>query len=340
MRQVNETLRASTAALALLLVGGCFERPPVDSEQLGYRGTGMVQITNPRLTDVVPEIPVNVPMQASAGPKAGEIYQNVQVLGDLSVAEFTGLMTAVTSWVAPEQGCNYCHISSDLASDDIYTKVVSRRMIQMTQYLNEVHGDHVGGTGVTCYTCHRGNNVPEVVWTENAGPPAAQGAAGWRDGQNVAGQESAAYSALPVDPFSRFLEEEAVVAQSVRVVSTTALPVAGQNTAGIKDTEWTYSLMTHLSESLGVNCTYCHNTRSFASWEQSNPTRLNAWHGLRMVADINEEFLIPLRTALPENRLGLQGDAPKANCGTCHQGQPKPLGGVAMLPDYPSLSRR
>jgi len=31
------------------------------------------------------------------------------------------------------------------------------------------------------------------------------------------------------------------------------------NRSSIKQTEWTYSLMIHMSESLGVNCTYCHN---------------------------------------------------------------------------------
>ena len=33
-------------------------------------------------------------------------------------------------------------------------------------------------------------------------------------------------------------------------------------------------------------------------------------------------------------RLGRLGDAPKANCTTCHQGQNKPLNGVSMLKDY------
>ena len=36
-------------------------------------------------------------------------------------------------------------------------------------------------------------------------------------------------------------------------------------------------------------------------------------------------------------RLGPTGDAPKANCTTCHQGAYKPLYGANMLDDYPSL---
>ena len=51
--------RFSKLAAALLFgaaaLAGCergvpVERPPMDSKQTGYRGTGMVQITNPRIT--------------------------------------------------------------------------------------------------------------------------------------------------------------------------------------------------------------------------------------------------------------------------------------------------
>jgi photosynthetic reaction center cytochrome c subunit len=261
------------------------------------------------------------------------------VLGDLSVAEFTRLMTAITSWVAPEQGCNYCHIPSDLASDDVYTKVVARRMLQMTEYVNADHATHVGQTGVTCYTCHRGANVPAQTWTDDPEPPRVAGMAGWRDGQNVAGVAATAYSALPFEPFQRYLTSTGDAHDGIRVASLTALPQSeGGDTSNIKDTEHTYALMMHISDSLGVNCTYCHNSRAFSSWEQSNPARTTAWYGLTMVADINEQFLTPLAGTLPDNRLGPSGDAPKANCGTCHQGLPKPLNGAPMLSDYPSLA--
>ena len=73
-------------------------------------------------------------------------------------------MTTITQWVSPEQGCNYCHNPANLASDELYTKVVSRRMIQMTQAINSDWSDHVGNAGVNCYTCHRGLNVPEYIW--------------------------------------------------------------------------------------------------------------------------------------------------------------------------------
>jgi photosynthetic reaction center cytochrome c subunit len=40
----------------------------------------------------------------------------------------------------------------------------------------------------------------------------------------------------------------------------------------------------------------------------------------------------------PAERLGEMGDAPKANCATCHQGAYKPLYGVSMLAEHPELA--
>jgi photosynthetic reaction center cytochrome c subunit len=45
------------------------------------------------------------------------VYQNVKVLGDVSVAEFTRIMVAMTQWVSPKQGCGYCHNLQNLADD-------------------------------------------------------------------------------------------------------------------------------------------------------------------------------------------------------------------------------
>jgi photosynthetic reaction center cytochrome c subunit len=95
--------------------------------------------------------------------------------------------------------------------------------------------------------------------------------------------------------------------------------------------------MMHMSESLGVNCTYCHNTRNFASWSESRPQRVTAWHGIRMARDINNDYLTPLTKTFPANRLGPTGDVAKVNCTTCHQGAFKPLYGAQMAKDHPEL---
>ena len=92
-----------------------------------------------------------------------------------------------------------------------------------------------------------------------------------------------------------------------------------------------------IHHSLGVNCTFCHNSRAFANWEESPPQRAVAWQGIRMVRDINNTYIESLRERFPATRLGPMGDVLKANCTTCHQGVNKPMYGAPMIRDYPEL---
>lgn len=331
-------LNVFIVALLALGVQGCWEAPPMESEQIGFRGVAMWQTTNPDVTDpliAINQVPVAIPATAeapAAAPKAGDVYQNLQVLGDLSIAEFTRTMASITQWVSPEQGCAYCHQGANFAADDLYTKVVSRRMMQMTQTINSEWGDHVKETGVTCYTCHRGKNVPEYIWFEDDGPRHAAGMSANNYQQNNVAPK-AGYTSMLSDPLTPYLAGEP---EKIRIAHQNALPLKNQNNnESMQSLERTWSLMMHMSDSLGVNCTYCHNSRNFASWEQSPPARVTAWHGLQMVPAINNTYMTPLQPVYPDHRLGKLGDAPKAACSTCHQGINKPLYGVSMLDDYP-----
>ena len=335
-RHVTYAALARSLALGLgaaVLLAGC-EPPPVDTVQRGYRGTAMVQVYRPAAIEAAAAI--NTPPPAAGptspdGPKASQIFQNVKVLGDLSASQFAQLMTDITAWVAPQQGCTYCHVATNFADDSLYAKVVSRRMLQMTQHINADWKTHVAGTGVTCYTCHRGNNVPANIWFRSAEAAQTPGMLG-----NKAGQNAPAYqvglASLPNDPFSSLLG----AGDEIRVVSTDALP-DGTKPSLIKHTERTYGLMMHMSQSLGVNCTYCHNSRSFASWEMSTPQRSTAYYGIRMVRDLNSNYLGSLAGVFPANRLGPTGDVPKLNCATCHQGAYKPLYGADIVTGHPGM---
>lgn len=333
MKTLTTKLLTTVGLGTALLLGGC-EMPPPESSQWGYRGTGMEGLYDPdRLQDVADKnvVPDAIPAVPAVGPKASDIYKNVQVLGDLSVGEFTRLMVAVTQWVSPEEGCNYCHVAGEgFEADTLYTKKVARVMIQMTQNANENWDQHVGGAGVTCYTCHRGKNVPEYVWNINPGHKVASGMKNQM--QNVS-SVAAGLSSLPVDPFTPYLLDD----RNGRHAGTTALRDGGG--VSMKESEWGYSLMMHFSDSLGVNCTYCHNSRAFFSWDESAPTRVRAWHGIRMVREMNNEYVEPTTDWLPPHRLGALGDAQKVNCETCHQGAYKPLLGANMIKDYPNLAR-
>jgi hypothetical protein len=55
--------------------------------------------------------------------------------------------------------CAFCHTAPDFASDRRPMKAMARRMIQLTEELNT----NLGKGNVTCYTCHRGDQVPKTV---------------------------------------------------------------------------------------------------------------------------------------------------------------------------------
>jgi photosynthetic reaction center cytochrome c subunit len=173
--------------------------------------------------------------------------------------------------------------------------------------------------------------VPTGDWFATPAPHAAGNSQANLSGKNRP-SEVGGNSALPYDALSAFL----TTGNEVRVQGTEAL--AGSNRQSIKQTEWTYSLMMYISKSLGVNCTYCHNTRALGRWEESMPQRSTAWHGIRMVRQLNTAYLMPLQSVFPANRLSVEGDGPKVGCATCHKGTYKPLYGVSSLKDYPVLA--
>lgn len=349
---VGWTATAVLGVAAAFYLASTFERPPVTAIQWGPRGTAMELVYNPRT--VVRELPRHaVPPKEEEVDKSGipsrEAYQNVQVLGDLDSAEFLRLMNALTAWVSPQQGCNYCHNPENLADDSVYTKVVARKMLQMTKVINESWQAHVGQTGVTCWTCHRGQPVPAYVWATET-PQAerrTRGLMATAAGQNTV-STAAGLSSLPTDPFTPFLLED----KQIRVTTTWTPMSLGDNRMSIKQAEWTYALMFHFSAATGANCTFCHNSQNFGKWEGSTPQRVTAWHGIAMVRAVNNDWIVPLTPLWREHpkgppeagaaanvaRLGPMGDALKVNCLTCHQGAHKPMLGARMLADYPELN--
>lgn len=320
-----------------MLLSGCENPSNMEAEQKGYRGTGMEAVQNDEIEALkaalnqVPE-PLYPPEPSDEGDMATDIYENIQVLGHLRAAEFDRLMAHITEWIAPEEGCGYCHnLDEGFQDDSVYTKHVARKMLQMTMNFNTNWESHVGNVGVTCYTCHRGKAVPDNMWFK-AVPDRANKSVGYRAAQNKP-TEDINFSSLPEDPFAPYLLDD----RNIRVNSPTALPSGQAPEGGIKNTEYTYSLMVHMSQSLGVNCTYCHNSRAFAEWDQSPPARATAWFGIRMVREANNGYIVPITDQFPENRLGPTGDVGKVYCATCHAGVNKPLYGVPMVADYPEL---
>jgi photosynthetic reaction center cytochrome c subunit len=336
-------LLALGAIAALPLTLAACELGPKQSQQLGPRGPAMEQVTNLNLVKPAAAPPASAyALTSRDGQKARDVYPELKVLGDISVDEFGLLMANMTAWVVPadappeQAGCNYCHNPENMASYEKYTKTVSLNMLKMTQNINVNWQSHVKQTGVTCYTCHRGKGIPQYSWSLKP-EPVSRGMTGYRAGQNeplaVVG-----YSSLPNDPNATFLFN----ANEIRVNSNQIHP-DGTNPADIKAAEQTYGLMMRVSGALGVNCTFCHNSQNFGEWSHSRVQKQTAWFGIRMVRQMNSDYIQPLASVFPakgwdeQARLGPLGDPLKVNCQTCHQGYSKPLGGVSMLADNPSL---
>lgn len=337
-------LGSAVFAAALLVT---FGQPfATDSVQTGPRGTGMSVATfvseantpDPTIEDYYTDEPF-IPEEGEE--LAGDIYENVQVLTNVTDANFNRLMNAMTLWVAPDEGCVYCHANADegvYADDDLYTKVVARRMIQMTQSLNEDWIGHVQANeevGVNCYTCHRGENVPSEIWFQVGA--VNSNAEGWSAIQNRATTLSQ-FTSLPSDALESYLLDTQTIAVH-DLESRVAGSPADEGFPSIQNTERTYSLMNYFSNSLGQNCVFCHNSRAFYDPGQVTPQWATASLGILMVQEMNNEYLVPLGPVYPEHRLGpVLADAPKAACKTCHKGYQKPMGGLNAIADWPELA--
>jgi photosynthetic reaction center cytochrome c subunit len=138
-------------------------------------------------------------------------------------------------------------------------------------------------------------------------------------------------SSLPSDPFTPFLLNN----EQIRDQGTTALPSG--NRQSIKQTDWTYALMMHYSQALGVNCAFCHNSQAFSDWSESTPQRVTAFYAEAMLRDLNRNYMVPLTSTFPVSQRGPTGDVAKIDCATCHQGVYKPLFGAAMAAKFPPL---
>lgn len=328
------SLAGTAAFVAISALIFTFERPPLQVVQIGYRGTGMQAVYNTRRTDAqLPLQQVDLPLPAvtPAGKTAGEVYKNIKVLQAVDANEFLRLMGAMTQWLAPQAGCAFCHSLNNMAEDTVYNKIVARRMLQMVASINKSWKVHVGDGGVTCQTCHRGQAIPSGSWFVQPPPHGQRGLTQADSGQNLPAQV-AGLTALPYDPLTPFLLQAA----PIRVTPTTALPSGGVRPS-INQTDWTYSLMIHFSDSLGVNCTYCHNTRAFEEWDQGTPQRVTAWHGIEMVRDLNRAYMLPLTNVFPREMRGTLGDVAKVSCQSCHNGAYKPFYGASALSSYPEL---
>jgi outer membrane lipoprotein-sorting protein len=93
-----------------------------------------------------------------------DAFKNVQVLKGIPVNEFMDTMGFFSA--ALGLNCTGCHVAESLQdwskfADDIPRKRTARNMIRMVDTINKTQFG--GARMLTCWSCHRGTQVPELV---------------------------------------------------------------------------------------------------------------------------------------------------------------------------------
>ena len=320
-------------ATALVVLGQPFG---TESLQTGPRGTGMsvtkferqAKLRDPTISTFV-ETNVDPVLPGAGAQTAGDARENVPPgLEELTVENYDRLLTAMRAWTG----------IPDLFEDpESYQTTVGYLMIGMTQNINENWDAHVNANkevGVTCFTCHRGQPVPSDVWFKVT--PVTKATEGWASVQNRVTPLSS-YTSLPSDALEAYLLDTQTIA--VHDLESRVAGIPGEDGyPGIQQAERTFALMNYISNSLGVNCTFCHNTRAFYDGAQVTPQWGTEALGISMVQELNSVYLVGLDGILPPERLGPQGDAPKVACRTCHKGYQQPLQGTNVIGNWPELA--
>lgn len=85
-------------------------------------------------------------------------FKNLQVLpADITKDRLKVIMDAYCNSLNVK--CDFCHIKGNMASDTIEEKVIARKMMIMTNEINEKYfGENTGTVG--CMTCHNGKTNP------------------------------------------------------------------------------------------------------------------------------------------------------------------------------------
>ena len=223
--------------------------------------------------------------------------QNAQVLTGMTTSEIWGFMTAYVAG-GLQVDCTYCHNINNFAADgaEIGDDTVAARKdnarlhLQMVADLNQnwltqlnnIEGKQPSGAQIICATCHLAEPLP-VAWPENL-------------------------HALPDD-------------YRLPLDNLDVLLVTGNLDVSLDAVQYNQHTMYHISESLGVGCTHCHNSRYFPSWEQ--PAKYYALTMLQMSQHIRDTY-----------QESMNGQEP--SCYLCHRNQVRPPGAAqaeVFLPD-------
>ena len=234
-------------------------------------------------SSVAPESLVAMAVYIGAFPQP----QNAQVLtGSVSAEIATYMVSEVATGLNVD--CTYCHNTENFSldswdggTDAMARKATAREHLKMVADLNKnwltllptvTTEKQPYGAQITCTTCHLGEAKP-VAWAENL--------QGLPDNFR-----------LPLDNLDTLL-------------------VNAREDISLDTVQINQHTMYHVSTSLGVGCTHCHNSRYFPSWEQ--PNKYYALTMLQMVQHIRNTYKPVMNNQDP-------------SCVLCHRNQILPPG--------------
>lgn len=300
---------------------------------------------------------------------------NVQVLTGMSSAQIWLYMQQYVSG-GLGVGCQYCHNLNNFASDEYPQKLAARNMLYLVSDVNSqfiVDLPNWKGNYVQCATCHNNqpNNlesvseqfiksvpdIPVIVDPlDQNGAPITDPALKPEPIQDAVGLQDAVLFYIynyqiwrPFDPADP---------ESGR--GSLALTVEGGRTQ--EQVTINQNVMNSMAWSLGVGCTYCHNSRNFTAYSDAPPN--GAPHSGNLAnleygyAKLKAQRMMQLTTWLRENWLNygalpkdavpaaLQGGASRFSyqtlngqtynvpgCYTCHRGNAIPRAAVMNIPE-------
>lgn len=232
-----------------------------------------------------------------AGVQAGQAYigqfpqpQNVQVLRNMDTAQIWNYMQRISG--AMGVSCQYCHDINNLAADSYPQKISARLMLLLVRDLNAqymVNLPNWRGNFVQCDTCHNGQalNVPSVSDEFNKSTPSIDVVLEPLDIQGLPIRDinvltdtikprDATGAPLPslrmglkqatlYYYYNYFIWKPFDPADRTSGRGSLALLVEGNRTQD--QVTINQNTMNDMNWSLGVGCTYCHNSRNFYAWE-------------------------------------------------------------------------
>jgi photosynthetic reaction center cytochrome c subunit len=253
-------------------------------------------------------------------------------LANVTVENYERLVEAMRSWTG----------IPDLLEpgNDSYQTQVAYSMIEMTQNINQNWAAHVQANaevGVTCYTCHRGQPVPNNIWFRVG--PVNNNAAGWPAIQNRVTMTSN-FTSLPSTYLEHFLLQDEDGFYGVAQVHDLASRVenlAGRSAhpADGNDLCLDELLRQLAGRELRVLSQQPRVLRSHAGHPAMVDRKPRHHHGAGAAGAVH-----PAARRGPAGRTSRSDlrDVPKLACRTCHQGEQQPLNGLNVIANWPELA--